>query len=240
MSGRQPDHLVRAPVSLQSWEHLTFLHWTYDVALVQRLVPRRLRVQEQDGATWVGITPFLMAGVRPPGLPSPPAWRAFAELNVRAYVQHPDGRDGIWFLGMLVPRLSFLAPLRTLGLPYALSDAAVDPEGDRWSYHFGRPWARAGGDRWFQAETVLGPPLANADRTPLVDSLTGRWWAFHRRAGVLWSTPVTHEPWPLHEATVSGPTTAPLRWAGLPEPPEEPLVHAAPAVHARLGSPRPA
>ena len=34
--------------------------------------------------------------------------------------------------------------------------------------------------------------------------------------------------------------TAPLRWARLPSPTEDPLVHAAPAVHTRLGVPRPA
>lgn len=241
MSGRLPDHVVRAPVSLQGWEHLTFLHYRYDAASVQRLVPRALTVQRWGGDTWVGITAFLMTRVRAPGLPPPPGWDAFGELNVRAYVRRPDGRDGLWFLGMLVPRVTFVASLRALGLPYAVSDADVTAREGRWSYRFGQPWRPAGrAHPWFDVDTLPGAPLSHEERTPLVDSLTGRWWAFHRRAGVLWRTPVAHEPWPLHHAQVAGPATAPLRWVGLPEPAEEPMVHAAPRVLARLGGPRPA
>lgn len=111
MSGRTPDHSVRYPVNFQDWECLTFLHWPYEVEAVQRLVPDELTVQEWDGLTWVGVIPFRMARVRPPGLPPPPGWRAFPELNVRAYVRARDGRDGIWFLGMVVPGLTFIAAL---------------------------------------------------------------------------------------------------------------------------------
>lgn len=241
MSGRLPDHDVSLPVNLQTWQHLTFLHWPYAVATVQRLVPGGLRVQEWDGVTWVGITPFQVVDVRVPGLPPPPGWRAFPELNVRAYVQSEDGRDGIWFLTMLVPRVSFAAALRTIGLPYEVSASEVRVDGWRWSYRFGRPaMLRPPADGWFTAHVAVGAPLPEADRSPLVDSLTGRWWAFHRRAGLLWRTPVHHEPWPLRAATASGHLTAPLRWAGLPEPEGAPVVHAAPAVHTRLGTLRPA
>lgn len=240
MSGRYPDHLVRRPVNYQTWSQLTFLHWPYDPAQVQRLVPERLTVQEWDGVTWVGITPFQMGDVRPPVLPPPPGWGAFPELNVRAYVRAEDGRDGIWFLGMLVPRASFLATLRSLGLPYELSDCELQAQDQQWRYRFGTPgWLHRARDGWFTAQVDVGQPLPEQERTPLVDSVTGRWWAYHRRARVLWRTPVEHEPWPLHHATVTGELTAPLLWAGLPEPAADPMAHAAPAVHTRLGPARP-
>ncbi len=214
MSGREPDQQVHLPVNLQDWEYLTFLHWPYDVATVQNLVPDELTVQDWDGLTWVGITPFQMAGVRLPGLPPPPGWGAFPELNVRAYVRTRDGRDGIWFLGMVVPRLSFIAALRGLGLPYERSNSSLTVEGQRWTYRFGTPHGlRPRSDSWFQAVVDVGRPLEESERTPLVESLTGRWSAYHRRARVLWRTPVEHEPWPLHTAK---------------------------AVHTRLGVPRPA
>ncbi|GAA1131670.1 DUF2071 domain-containing protein [Citricoccus alkalitolerans] len=241
MSGRIPDHAVRFPLNFQDWQCLTFLHWSYDVATVQSLVPQELTVQEWDGRTWIGITPFRMARVRPPGLPPPPGWGTFPELNVRAYVRTQDGRDGIWFLGMVVPRLTFVAALRSLGLPYERSHSSHSVDGARWAYRFGTPgWLRSRPDDWFQASVDVGRPLDATERTPLVESITGRWSAYHRRAGVLWRTPVVHEPWPLHAATATGRLTAPLRWVGLPSPTEEPLVHAAPAVHTRLGVPRPA
>jgi uncharacterized protein len=241
MSGRTPDHPVRFPVNVQAWEDLTFLHWSYDVATVQSLVPEKLTVQQWDGRTWVGITPFRMVGVRPPGLPPPPGWGAFPELNVRAYVRTQDGRDGIWFLGMVVPRLSFIVALRCLGLPYEHSQSSVTVDDSHWDYRFGTPHRiHSRPDDWFQAAVDLGRPLDATERTPWVESITGRWSAFHRRGRVLWRTPVAHEPWVLHAATATGRLDAPLRWAGLPAPAHDPLVHAAPAVHARIGVPRPA
>lgn len=241
MSGRYPDHQVRCVVNLQSWRELTFLHYPYDPGVVQALVPPPLTVQAWDGVTWVGVTPFRMADVRVPALPPPPGWRAFPELNVRCYVRGPDGRDGIWFLGMAVPRLSFAAALRSIGLPYQLSESEVVAAGRSWRYAFGTPgWRRRPADGWFTARVQVGAPLEAAARSPLIESLTGRWNAYHRRGRVLWRTPVVHEPWPLHAASVTGDLTAPLRWVGLPNPHGGSLTHAAPAVHARLGPLRPA
>lgn len=240
VSGRLPDQPIRVPASLQRWEQLTFLHWSYDPTVVQALLPGNLRVQEWDGRTWVGITPFRMVDVRLPGLPPPPGWGEFPELNVRAYVRGPDGRDGIWFLRMAVPRLSFLAPMRAAGLPYERSCSKASIVGSRWSYRFDPPRRRRGiaGDR-FEAVVEVGDELPDHERTLLVDSITGRWSGYHRRAGLLLRTPIAHEPWPLRSAAAAGALTPPLRWSGLPEPEEQPLVHAAPVVHTSLGPPRP-
>lgn len=252
MSGHYRDERVQVAVNLQTWRSLTFLHWAYDVETVQSLVPAPLEVQAWEGQTWVGVIPFLMADVRlPPSLPPPPGWNAFAELNVRCYVQGPGGRDGIWFLGMVVPRASFALSLRSLGLPYQVADGAVserDEDGNstHYNYRFGSPRGvsglrrAAGPDPWFAASVLQGGPLTEEERTPLVESLTGRWTAFHRRGAVLWRTPVEHEPWPLRHGTASGSLSAPLRWVGLPEPAGAPMIQTAEVVHARLGTLRPA
>lgn len=242
MSGRQPDAPVRVPVSLQRWEDLTFLHWAYDPAQVQRLVPPPLRVQHWQGRTWVGVSPFRMRDVRAPGLPPPPGWGAFAEVNIRSYVRGPDGRDGIWFLGLVAAPATFVLALRTLGVPYRRATCRVDTAPTRLSYRFGTPSRGISADtEWFAADVEVGPLVADAARDPLLDSLTGRWSAYHRRAAVLWRTPVEHPPWPLRHARVCGrDLTAPLRWAGLPEPEGPPTTHAAAGVDVRLGLPRPA
>ncbi|WP_192498554.1 YqjF family protein [Ornithinimicrobium pratense] len=253
MSGRQPEEPVRLPVNRQTWQHLTFLHYRYPVAQVQRLVPDGLSVQEWGGTAWVGITPFLMRDVSVPSLPPPPGWGAFAELNVRTYVQGPEGRDGLWFLGMVVPRLTFVVALRSLGLPYARAAGQVDVHGARWGYWFHTPQDRlpSGDDAgrpdparhtspWFEARVDVRTPVATAERTLELDSITGRWAAYHQRAGILWRTPVRHEVWPLHHAEATGKLTAPLRWVGLPPPTEPPMVHSSPGVATRLGMPRPA
>src|SRR5699024_7090249 len=125
LNGCIPDRFVRFPVNFQEWEFLTFLHWAYDPAVAQGLVPEGLTVQQWDGLTWVGITPFQTARVRAPLHIPIPDGGAFPELNVRAYVQTDDGHDGIWFLGMVVPRLSFVATAGSLGLPYQRAVAAA-------------------------------------------------------------------------------------------------------------------
>ena len=157
MSGRIPDRFVRFPVNFQEWEFLTFVHWAYDPAVAQGLVPAGLTVQQWDGLTWVGITPFKMARVRAPLHVPVPGWSAFPELNVRAYVRTDDGRDGIWFLGMVVPRLSFVATAGSLGLPYQRSAAGMSVDGTRWEYRFGtpHPW-RLHDDAWCQASVTVG------------------------------------------------------------------------------------
>ncbi|GAA4477558.1 YqjF family protein [Enteractinococcus fodinae] len=240
MSGRVPDRVVLAPVNFQTWQYLTFLHWSYEPSVVQALVPEELTVQQWNSRTWVGITPFQMARVRGPFRVPIPGWDAFPELNVRAYVRTDDGRDGIWFLGMVVPKISFVAAARSVGLPYERSAATVSVGAASWAYRFGtpNPFKLLPEDDWFGATVTVGEPLAASDRTELVDSVTGRWTAFHRRARQLWGTPVSHEPWPLRAATASGHFTEPLRWVGLPEPDNKPLVHAASIVHTRLGVPR--
>ncbi|GAA4896804.1 DUF2071 domain-containing protein [Tessaracoccus lubricantis] len=240
MSGRQPDRPVRTAVNLQDWQHVTFLHWAYDPDAVQRLLPRSLRVQRWGDVTWVGAIPFRMANVRFPGLPVVPGWRSFAELNVRAYVTGPDGREGIWFLGMLVARRSFALALRTIGLPYSASASQVRVEWPRIDYRFAAPGLLSPrADDWFTAAVEVGAPLEGRERTRLIDTLTGRFTAFHRR-GIMWQTPVAHQPWPLHHATVDGELTAPLRWVGLPEPEGQVMVQASPGVNVRLASLRPA
>lgn len=235
-----PDVEVRVPVNLQDWLDLTFLHWPYPPEQVQRLLPRGLTVQQWDDVTWVGVIPFTMAIVRVPHLPTIPRWGSFAELNVRAYVTGPDGREGIWFLGMLVDRLSFALALRSIGLPYSRSESEVRTVGSRIDYRFGAPGPLGPHDaEWFRASVSVGEPLRDEERSPLVATLTARWTAFHRR-GILWRTPVNHPAWPLHRATVVGDLTAPLRWVGLPEPGGPPLVQASPGVRVRLGTLRPA
>jgi uncharacterized protein YqjF (DUF2071 family) len=91
----------------------------------------------------------------------------------------------------------------------------------------------------FRADVEVGPAVRGSERTSLVDSLTGRWLAYHPRGAGSWRIPVQHEPWSLSEATARGALTGPLLAVGLPPPQEAPVVHAAGAVHARLGLPRP-
>src|SRR6266508_4649338 len=210
---------VRRPVMLQHWRRLTFLHWPYPPPAVQALLPPGLEVETFDGAAWVGLVPFLMDGVRPPGVP-PLAWASrFPETNVRTYALGPDGRGAIWFLSLDAARLGAVLTARaSYALPYfwsrmsvgsgappdpgvtgAAGPAPAGPRVDRLAYRGRRRWPRPAG---------VGCAAADAE----------------------------HPPWSLHRARVVDLEQDLLEAAGLPRPDGTPLVHGADGVRVRIGA----
>jgi uncharacterized protein YqjF (DUF2071 family) len=61
-------HDVAHPVMLQGWYDLTALHWRFEPAEVQALLPPGFVVDTFDGSAWVGLIPFHMRRIRVPGL----------------------------------------------------------------------------------------------------------------------------------------------------------------------------
>src|SRR4051794_9252126 len=113
------------------WECLTFLHWSYDADVVQRLLPPGLAVEAREGRAWVGLVPFLMRV----GAGRGPLPLTFPETNVRTYVIGPDGRPGVYFFSLDAGSLSAVAAARaSLGLPYMWARMSVDCGRDRVRY----------------------------------------------------------------------------------------------------------
>ena len=56
------------PLLYQSWNWLTFLHWAYEPAVIQSLLPDGLTVDEYDGVAWVGLVPFQIDNLRLPNM----------------------------------------------------------------------------------------------------------------------------------------------------------------------------
>ena len=80
----------------QQWQELAYIHWRYDAAVVQALLPEGLEVDTFDGSAWVGLIPFSMRNISFPGTPAIPYLGSFPEVNVRTYVKK-DGIPGVWF-----------------------------------------------------------------------------------------------------------------------------------------------
>ncbi|MFF9094046.1 YqjF family protein [Streptomyces sp. NPDC014802] len=227
------EQRVRIPALRAGWVRQTFVHWPYPPQAVQALLPRNLAVDAYEGAAWVSLTPFVMAGVRPPGVPgSLPGLPTFAETNLRTYVRDRDGRDGLWFLTIEVACPLMLAAW-AVGVPYHQGTLRVAAHGDVVSYT-GTRW---GGGVSYRLTVRPGAPLRPTERDVW---LTSRWRAYSRRYGLLWRTPVEHEPWPLRAAVVEEAEQTLTGAAGLPPPAGEPVVHFSDGVrHVRLGPPRP-
>jgi uncharacterized protein YqjF (DUF2071 family) len=206
----------------QTWCDLLFAHWRVPAARLRRVVPPSLPLHlDDDGSAWLGITPFVVSGLRLRGTPPLPWVSRFPELNVRTYVEL-DGKPGIYFLSLdAARRAAVVAARRTYRLPYFHARMQVDRAGARIDYRSertddsGPPASFSGSYR---------PAGARAD-----DSL-GRWLAERYCAYTVDAEArplridIHHPPWPLQ------PAEAELDAAGMASPlaidlDGEPLLH---------------
>ena len=229
-----PPRPVPNPLMLQSWENLSFLHWRCDSRSLQKLLPRGVEVDVFDGSAWVGVTPFRVVNVRPPGMPSLPWISTFPETNVRTYVYGPDGERGIWFFSLEADRLLAVIAARTLyGLPYRWANMRAERLGDVVEYKSDRHDPRR------PAHSTIRVRIGQRCRTAELESfLTSRFRLYtilHRKMAF---ADVEHEPWPLYSAHVIEIRQNLLEGSGLPPYHGEPIVHYSPGVHTRIAAPR--
>ena len=237
MTSPFPPWPVRWPVMYQTWSWLTFVHWSYPLDQVRRLLPGSLEVHAFEGRAWVGLTPFLMEDLR---TPVAPAWfSSFPETNVRTYVRGPDGREGLWFFSLDAARLEpVLVARSTYALPYMWSAMTVERDGATIRYRSRRRWP--GPTPATSRATVEVGAALPAHRLDEFDHyLTARWQLYTTLGPVLARSNVEHEPWPLHRAVVRELETDLLTAAGLPAGEGEPVVHWSPGVRTRISGLRP-
>ncbi|NMI01674.1 DUF2071 domain-containing protein [Pseudonocardia sp. K10HN5] len=228
-----PDVRAWPPVLEAAWLKLTFVHWPFRPADVQRLLPRGLLVDEFDDMAWVSLTPLLMAGVRPAGVSVAPRSTTFPETNLRTYVRRPDGRDGVWLLSLEVASAVMLTARYAVGAPYHLGDLSVSEHGGALVY----AGARRGGEPSYHLVIRPGERIQPSDRDIW---LTSRWRGYTRRFGILFETPVEHEPWPLSTGVIEQFSETLANSVGLPAPAGEPVVPFSEGVrNVRLGASRP-
>ncbi len=65
-ASHRPWPLLHRPwVMAMQWHDLLFMHWPVPPAVLRPLIPPALALETFDGAAWLGVTPFRMAGTRP-------------------------------------------------------------------------------------------------------------------------------------------------------------------------------
>jgi len=226
-----PPHPVKWPLMFQNWERLTFLHWRYPADAIRALIPSELELDTFDGSAWVGLTPFLLTGLRPPFLPALPWISQFPEMNVRTYVRGPDGERGIWFFSLEADRLAAVAGARlSYGLPYRWADMRVRCDSTQVEYTSRRHTGRG------QAHILVrrGSALEVGERERF---LTARFRLYTILAGRLAFAKVDHLPWPLESAALMTLDQDVVQHSNLPTPSGEPLVYFSPTLSVRIGRP---
>jgi uncharacterized protein len=207
----------RAWVMGQTWDDLLFVHYRVAVEELRPHVPDGLELQEHSGTAWLGVTPFVVTGLRARGLLPLPFASSFRELNVRTYVTR-DGKPGIWFFSLDASSQGAVEAARRLyRLPYFRADISVRRRGDELLYDCSRDDGKA-----FSASYRPVGEVSPPEPGSLEHFLTERYCLYAEHENVLYRADIHHRPWPLQaaEAQIDLNTMPPLK---LPD--DEPLLH---------------
>jgi len=216
---------LRTPVlQAHEWLDATFIHWRYDPADVQRLLPSGLTVETRDGSAWVGLVVLKMRV----GLPFRRSVRPaidVLEANLRTYVTGPDGDTGVYFLSIDCDRWSVCAGGRMVGVPYFPAYQDMTRDGSALTYS----GDRYGGKASYDIAVTVGDRIETG---PFETWLTGRFGQYSAVGPARLHVPVEHGPWPLRSATLTRCRQSVAEASGLPTPVEEPVVHFTHGVRA--------
>jgi uncharacterized protein len=200
----------------QTWDDLLFTHYRVPAEQLRALVPDGLVVQEHSGSGWLGVTPFIVTGLRARGLLPLPLVSSFREVNVRTYVTRGH-RPGIWFFSLdASSRLAVEAARRLYRLPYFRADISVERRGEEVVYDSSRRDGKV-----FRATYGATGAVFHAETGTLEHFLTERYCLYAEHRGELFRADIHHRPWPLQpvKARIDLNTMSPLKAQS------EPLVH---------------
>jgi hypothetical protein len=210
--------VLSAPIGLQRWRSLLFVHWEVPLAVLRRHVPPELEIDTFQGKAYVTLIPFDIPEVRPfKVLPGVPTAARFLETNLRTYVKH-GGEGGIWFFSLEAESTLAVAGARfAYGLPYFRADMRMESSGPGGNVHY-RSQRLAPGPRPadLTVDYIAGEPIGVAAPGTLEHFLVERYTLFsqHWALGLVRAN-VRHQPYPLRRATVSALTESLTRAAGL-------------------------
>lgn len=105
----------------QEWNNALFLHWKIPVEVLQKLIPKKLKLDTINGEAYVSLVAFTMQKIRPKNLPAVKFISDFDEINLRTYIDI-DSKKGVYFLNIEAAKtLSVFIAKALSGLPYEKS-----------------------------------------------------------------------------------------------------------------------
>lgn len=203
-----------APVMYQTWSNLLFLHWEWDPAEIQALLPPGLYVDRYGEKAYVAVTPFFMEGVRASFLPEIPGASNFLELNVRTYVHDRKGVPGVWFFSLDCNQSLAVAMAKVFySLPYKRAEMKASIKNGLVEYSCQRQGEPDRAEFNYRQEntTVAAPPGS------LPFFLAERYllYSFSERTKKIYTARIHHQPWHLFRAHLDKFDETMLRMNGL-------------------------
>ncbi|OYR59541.1 hypothetical protein DJ71_25215 [Halorubrum sp. E3] len=211
-----------------TWRDALFCHWPVDPAVVSGTIPDRLSVATHGGDAYLSVVAFVMDDIRPRGAP---VGLSFPELNLRTYVEGPDGR-GVYFynldaedpIGVALARRLFALPYYRAEMDVRrpeTADPAADEDGPvRFTSrrtHPGVPHARF--DATYEP---TGEPFAAESGS--LDAFLVENYQFYAEGNRLYRGAIAHEPWTLRAATADIRANTLFRANGFDRPDGDPIV----------------
>jgi uncharacterized protein YqjF (DUF2071 family) len=193
----------RAWLMGQTWYDLLFAHWALAPEVLRPVVPQPLELDLRDGQAWLGITPFVVGGLRARGSAPLPWLSRFPELNVRTYVTY-GGRPGIYFFSLdAARRLAVAAARRGYRLPYFHARMRASRDRGAVRYESARI-DRAGPSVRFESQYGPSGKALAVGEGPLERWLTERYCLYVVDGqGRVFRGDIHHPPWPLQPATAT-------------------------------------
>lgn len=188
------------------WRNLLFLHFAYDPAAIQMLLPEGLTVDTFPDASgremaWVGLVPFEMRSVYPRRLPRIRPCANFPETNVRTYCHIGGQAPGVWFFSLDAANpFACEVARRFYALNYREARMTVDRSGDDVHYE-SRRWRspRARNSVHAKIAKEIGPAEPGTFEFFLVE----RYLLYSYRRGALYRGQVYHSPYRLRDVESS-------------------------------------
>jgi len=202
------------------WRDALFAHWPIAPELVDDRLPDRLSVRTYDGDAWLGIVPFEMAEI---GVRGVPIGRSFPELNLRTYVDGPQG-PGVYFFNLDADdRLSVALARRLFALPYYAAEMSIVRDAETVTIasrrtHDGVPPAR------FRATYRPTSDVYRAEPGSIAAFLVEN-YRFYAAGNRLYYGEINHEPWPLQDGEIEIRSNTLFEAEGFEKPAGEPIVH---------------
>jgi uncharacterized protein YqjF (DUF2071 family) len=218
----------------QGWRNLLFYSWPVVPAVLERLLPSGIPVDEFQGSGWVSLVPFTMRDLHLRFLPPIPGTSTFGEVNLRTYVR-VRGEPGVFFfsidaaswLGALVARLVF-------HLPFFHAGIELEEKGNEFRITSIRP-PRTGSPparliaSWRPRGTLHHPAAGSLEHF-----LLERYASFGPGpGGELYRGPLLHSDWQVQDADAELSVSTLVTAVGL-APPRDAVCHFSPGVDTHV------
>lgn len=209
-----------------TWRDGLFCHWPVEPAVVDDTLPDRLSVATHDGEAYLGVVAFVMEDIRPRGVPF---GLSFPELNLRTYVEGPDG-PGVYFYNLDADdRLGVAVARRLFALPYYRAEmSAIRRDDGTVRFRSRRTHRGVPSVRFDATYGPMGEAFA-ADSGSLAAFLLEN-YRFYARGNRLYRGEIAHEPWTLREGTADVRENTLFEANGFERPAGGPIVHYAEPV----------